>query len=175
MIHELTFLETLHLFSKIGGLCSFAEAQRTGKRKYKKHAMKARSIVKGWLKQGCPNVKHYGALFDAETAALQVATEEAEKNYQFAISTAGRSGLLQDSALANERYGTFLFDSAKDHNGALFHFKTAIKLYHEWGATQKANLLEDRVSLDFPGETFPKQEQSIDRRPSIPSVVFKKD
>ena len=137
--------------------------------------MKARSIVKDWIKQGCPNVKHYGALFDAELAALRGMPEEAEKNYQFAISTAGRSGLLHDGALANERYGNFLFTDVKDRNGALYHWKTAIKLYTEWGATRKAKLFEEQVSADFPGETFPKQEQANARSPSIPSIVFKRE
>ena len=57
---------------------------------------------------------------------------------------AGRGGFVQDAALANERYGEFLLEDMYDREEAAFRFQEAIKLYLEWEARAKAELLSDK-------------------------------
>ena len=104
--------------------------------------MKARATVKDWVRQGNPNIKHHSALLDAELAALQRKRSRCERHYQSALAIAIRGGLVHDAALANERYGDFALSVLDDNAIGKFHVKEAIRLYSEWGAAKKVQLLE---------------------------------
>jgi hypothetical protein len=129
-----------------GGLSSFVMARTTKKRKFRKIAKKAHSTIKGWSKKGNHNVKHHEALLDAESAALDGKNCEAEKKYQLYITTASRGGFVHDAALANERYGEFMYYARSDKEAAGYYFEKAIKLYPEWGAARKVDLLCEQYS-----------------------------
>jgi hypothetical protein len=133
----------------LGGLSCFEMARtHPKKRSYKKHAIKARTMIKSWLKMKNPNVQHFEALLDAEMAALagnkKKKVQVAEKFYQSAIATAARGGFTQDAALANERYGEFMLTVKLDKDDANYYFEQSIKFYAEWGATKKVEMLQLR-------------------------------
>ena len=128
-----------------GGICAFAMTRRR-KSKYRKCALKARSLVKTWLKKGNPNVKHFDALFDAEAAALQGKQKKAEDFYRSAIAVASRGGYTHDSALANERYGDYLLTVLCDREEARYYLSAAAKLYMEWGAVAKVDRMQAQYS-----------------------------
>lgn len=125
-----------------GGLACIIMARKTGKRKYRKHARKARSIVKDWVKQGNPNVVHHAAFLDAEMAAFQKKRSKSEGHYLRAIALAQRRGMVHDVALANERLSDFFRLGRNDETTADFYMKEAIRNYADWGATKKVELLQ---------------------------------
>lgn len=131
-----------------GGVCCYAMAalaSSRGKRKnYRKLATKARCTLKGWVRQGNPNVLHYEALLDAEKAALAGKKKAAERNYQSSIAIATRLGFIHDAALANERYSNFMLTVLKNQQGAAYHLREAIQLYSEWGAVKKVEQLQQQ-------------------------------
>jgi hypothetical protein len=89
-----------------------------------------------------PNVSHYAALLDAELEALKGDHYAASKSYEVAILYAGRRGLTQDRALAHERYGEHLARIGNERDqDAEFQMAEAVKLYEEWGAYAKVQLM----------------------------------
>jgi hypothetical protein len=128
------------------GIASFEMARKTKKRKYKKHAKKLHSTIKSWVQKGNPNAIHYDQFFYAEKAALDGKSKEAELHYQSAVVMAARGGFVHDAALANERYGEFLLNELSDKYMAVFRLEEAIKLYSEWGALKKVELLREQYS-----------------------------
>lgn len=133
------------------GVCLYAAAQETGQRKYRKHADKTRQVIASWCKKGNPNSQHQLSFLDAEQYALKGKLEEAAVCFQKAISLASRYGLIQDAALANERYAVCLLTRGKerDKEDARFRLRQSIQLYREWGAMAVASSLEER----FAGES----------------------
>ena len=93
------------------------------------------------MEKGNPNVGHCKSLLEAELAALNGRKHLAKKHYEVAAMLAGRGGFVRDAALANERYGEFLLEDLPDQEEAAFRFQEAIKLYLEWEAQAKAELL----------------------------------
>ena len=123
------------------GISLFAMARKTRKRKYTNLAKKSLASIKDWAEKGNPNVKHCESLLEAELAALNGRKHVAKKHYEVAAILAGRGGFVRDAALANERYGEFLLEDMCDREDAAFRFQEAIKLYLEWEARAKAELL----------------------------------
>jgi hypothetical protein len=123
------------------GVSLFDMARTTKKSKYKQEAMKVLATVKDHVKKGALNVYHHEALLEGELAALNGNSDVARHHYGRATVLAGRRGFLQDSALANERFGAYLLKDLKDAEEASFRLEQAAKLYGEWGARAKANLL----------------------------------
>jgi hypothetical protein len=79
---------------------------------------------------------------DAELDSLKGDNYAASKSYEVAILYAGRRGLTQDRALAHERYGEHLHRLGNEQiQDAQFQISEAIKLYEEWGAFAKVQLL----------------------------------
>ncbi len=143
------------------GVCLFAMARKTKRRKFARRAKEIRSLIKSWVKQGNPNVQHYLALLDAEMAALKGKIQSAERHFQDAVITAARGGFVHDAALASERYGEFLLNDKPqpcelDKQEALYRFSEAIKYYSDWGAVSKvASLQKSMQTLNLwkpPGE-----------------------
>ncbi len=123
------------------GISLFAMARKTRERKYKNLAKKSLASIKDWAEKGNPNVGHCTSLLDAELAALNARTHVPKKHYEVAAMLAGRGGFVRDAALANERYGEFQLEDMSDREEAAFRFQEAIKLYLEWEARAKAELL----------------------------------
>jgi hypothetical protein len=126
-------------------LSCFAMARKTGQRKYKKQARRFQRIIKKWSEKGNPNCTHYNVFLDAEGAALKGKKNTANKYYEAAMLLAGRRGLIQDQALANERYAEFHLEN-NEEEAARYRLGEAIKLYTEWGACRKVDQLENRYS-----------------------------
>lgn len=128
------------------GLALFAVARKTKNRMYTKNARKIATSLKSLAKQGNPNVNHYVALLDAENAALIGEVDQASDFYARAVITAARTGFVQDTALASERYGEFLLNDMGDKERASFQMEEAVRLYSDWGAARKADILRDKYS-----------------------------
>jgi len=127
-----------------GGISLFAMARKTKKRKYRATAKKVHALVKLWASKGNPNVNHHGSFLNAEAAALEWDVDGAEGWYQSAILLALDGGLIQDAALANERYVEFLLYYRKETKKATFKLEEAMRLYGEWGAAKKVELLREQ-------------------------------
>jgi hypothetical protein len=86
-------------------------------------------------------------LLDAEAESLRGDHYSACRHYEAAVLYAGRRGWRQDQALAHERYGMYLSrldggDERHQHqHDAHFHLREAVKLYDEWGAHAKVDLM----------------------------------
>lgn len=92
---------------------------------------------------------HYDSLLDGELGSLRGDTYAASKFFETAVVYAGRRGLVQDQALAHERYAEHLLRLKGGHRSdADFHRREAIKLYEEWGAHAKV----ERLREEFRGE-----------------------
>jgi hypothetical protein len=82
---------------------------------------------------------------DAELESLKGDHYAASKSYEVAILYAGRRGLTQDRALAHERYGEHLARIGQERDqDAEFQIAEAVKLYEEWGAYAKVQLMTKR-------------------------------
>jgi hypothetical protein len=132
------------------GVCLFAMARKTKRRKFARRAKEIRSLIKSWVNQGNPDVQHYLALLDAEMAALKGKIQRAERLFQDAVISAARGGFVHDAALASERYGEFLLNdkpqpSELDKQEALYRFGEAIKYYSDWGAVSKVASLQNNM------------------------------
>lgn len=123
------------------GVSLFDMARKTKKSKYKKEALKVLATVKEHVKKGTLNVYHHEALLEGELAALNRNSEVARHHYGRAIVLAGRRGFLQDSALANERFGAYVLKELSDSDEAAYRLQQAVKLYEEWGARAKADMV----------------------------------
>ena len=123
------------------GVSLFEMARKTQKKKYKRAALKVLSRVKEQVKKRVLNVYHHEALLEAERAAMDGDSELARHHYGRATVLAGRRGFLQDSALANERFAEYLLRNLNDTEEATYRFQQATRLYEEWGATAKADML----------------------------------
>jgi len=130
-------IETFHR-----GVALYAMARKTRKRKYRSRANKIRKTMKMWMENGNPNVNHYFSLLTAEQAALDKDYVTTEARYRESIVLAARTGHLQDAALANERYADFLFTDLSDTAGAKYRIEEATRLYRDWGAMAKVEILE---------------------------------
>ena len=130
-------IETFHR-----GVALYAMARKTRKRKYRSRANKIRKTMKVWMENGNPNVNHYFSLLTAEQAALDKDYVTTEARYRESIVLAARTGHLQDAALANERYADFLFTDLSDTEGAKYRIEEATRLYRDWGAMAKVEILE---------------------------------
>ncbi|KAG7341774.1 PAS sensor protein [Nitzschia inconspicua] len=134
---------TVQMDNLCRGISLFDMARKTQKKKYKQEAMKVLATVKGHVKKGALNVYHHEALLEGELAALHGDSEVARHHYGRATVLAGRRGFLQDSALANERFGAYLLKDLSDTEEATYRLEQAAKLYREWGARAKADLVTE--------------------------------
>eukprot|EP00540_Astrosyne_radiata_P003660 CAMPEP_0116845946 /NCGR_PEP_ID=MMETSP0418-20121206/13566_1 /TAXON_ID=1158023 /ORGANISM="Astrosyne radiata, Strain 13vi08-1A" /LENGTH=484 /DNA_ID=CAMNT_0004477147 /DNA_START=135 /DNA_END=1589 /DNA_ORIENTATION=- len=117
-------------------------ARRDKQRKPRKKAKRILKLMQGWVKRGAVNCVHKLLLVQAEYQSIvSSSTEKVRKAYRKAVTTAGRSGFIQDEALASERAGLYCFDSG-DHYRAKDYISRAYALYRDWGALAKVVQLE---------------------------------
>lgn len=138
--HHLGMMETFYR-----ALSMYAMARRTKKQTYKLRAKRIHKTVKGWVKNGNPNVQQYCCLLNAEKAALDKKRKEAEAFYKYAIVLAARSGYSNDAALINERYAAYMKEVG-DEDEAKYRIQEAIRFYGDWGANAKVELLSRALS-----------------------------
>lgn len=85
-------------------------------------------------------MQHLAALLKAELAATKKQSKAAVESFEQAILMAGRQGISHDQALANERLGDY-YGSLNRMSDAEYHLQEAVKLYSEWGAVAKCEIL----------------------------------
>lgn len=141
----------------IEGLTAFALARRNKKtqKKWVRRGRKVKKKMKMWIKAGNVNSLHMLALLEAEDAAIMGKENLAHEKFKSAVTLATRHGFLNDSALANERAGTFFWESG-DSYWASHYLDQACKCYCEWGAQAIADHLLSKYSALFSPEMIPK-------------------
>lgn len=152
------------VFTFFCGLIYLDEARRRKKKSNMKLACKKIQRIREWVRNGAVNCVHKLLLLEAEYASVNSGEkskrDEIKKLYDSAISAASRSGFVHDAALANERAGIW-FQSLDDDFWASSYLSRAHELYHEWGATAKADQLAHRLSLESVSQP---NEQAESRR-----------
>lgn len=130
------FLRSLSLFA------SARESSGWKRRKYKRAAETAMTMVRKWVKKGNPNVVHQLELLRAEDAALRGRSDVSDL-YNTAARTALRSGWIHDAALSSERHAEYLKEKMNLSDAAL-QMKEAIDRYSVWGARRLVERLRSR-------------------------------
>eukprot|EP00525_Craspedostauros_australis_P010261 CAMPEP_0198132210 /NCGR_PEP_ID=MMETSP1442-20131203/57812_1 /TAXON_ID= /ORGANISM="Craspedostauros australis, Strain CCMP3328" /LENGTH=273 /DNA_ID=CAMNT_0043793157 /DNA_START=30 /DNA_END=851 /DNA_ORIENTATION=- len=123
-----------------GGLCCFAYARESKTRKYYRMGRKLLGKLKDWERHGCPNCRVGVALLGAEERFCRGQLKEAEKLYEESIRSARKMGNIHEEATANEKYSAYFADTGDDDKARLYRAE-AIRLYKEWGADKKVELL----------------------------------
>jgi hypothetical protein len=118
---------------------------RVARRKYLPVAMKNLYFIRTWCAKGNPNTQHYLALLKAEKADCNGKAEKASSLYKQAILLAGRCGCIHDQAMASERHASFYLRTG-DAVSAKYCLEDAKKLYGEWGAAKKVEMLVEQIS-----------------------------
>ena len=121
------------------------ESGWSARHKWKIRARKVMKLMKGWLKKGNVNCLHMYHLLVAEHSILCGKTKQAEESFKLAQSAAGRSGYLQDKALAHEMAGLYYMKRNDDY-WAKHNFDLAQRAWQDWGATAKAKHIEEEFS-----------------------------
>jgi predicted ATPase len=130
-------------------VCCYAMARKTKKKKYLKEAKKHHKLLRSWSersKSPNPNAVHREVLLSAEADAAKGKIGSALKKYESAILMAGRRGIIQDQALANERFACLCLEQG-DKEEYYFRLNTALRLYAEWGAALKVKKLKESLRV----------------------------
>ena len=89
--------------------------------------------------------------------------------YDEAIRVCSRSGLMNFEAMANEAAALYFFDEG-DEDWAMYYMTRALGLYGDWGATGKAEILQEEYKFEEP-ETRMKSTNLRGRCKYRPSVT----
>ena len=132
------------------GLIYLEQARRKRMQHYMRKAECVIKKMKRWVKDGAVNCVHKLWLLEAEYSTLKWRKrdqkEKIRRYYDAAISTASRSGLIHDAALANERAGAWCL-SHGDEFWASSYLSRAHELYLEWGAKAKADQFSQKYKI----------------------------
>jgi predicted ATPase len=154
-------------------LCCYAMARKTKKKRYLKEAKRQHKFLRQWASRpkdkANPNCVHREMLLSAELDAAQGKAKSASKKFASAILMAGRRGILQDHALANERYAAFCLD-CEDKEEYFFRMNTAIQLYGEWGAAAKVEQLKEALNPGRDGSQVRASSHSLGQQQDISSL-----
>jgi hypothetical protein len=135
------------------GISLIETARKTNKKIYRTHAKQMVSRIDTYIKKGNPNVRHYQLALEAEMLVSKGQLYKAIPKFEGAINLATRSGFIHDSALINERYGEFLMHRMADEERGLHHIGDATRLYEEWGAQKKVDMLAEKYKAKWPSLT----------------------
>jgi hypothetical protein len=150
-----------------GAICCYEMARKTKQKKYLKEAKRLSKIIKRWAEKpnnNNPNSYHHDLLLDAEKAAYIGKRPVAYKNYESAILMAGRRGYLADQALGNELFARYCVECG-DESEAEFRINESLRLYAEWGAHRKVQLLREEFqrlhpNIDLASQSHPLSSSS---------------
>eukprot|EP00804_Cyclotella_cryptica_P006822 CCRYP_010950-RA/>CCRYP_010950-RA protein AED:0.24 eAED:0.24 QI:0/0.8/0.66/1/0.8/0.66/6/1906/1244 len=109
-------------------------SKATKKRNYTKALNDVRARSKAWSNKGVCSMIHLELLLEAEQAALDGKLDDAADFYKKGMSFASRSGFVQDVALINDRYASFLVARNMSEKEAEYHTEKAMTSYERWGA-----------------------------------------
>ena len=79
-------------------------------------------------------------LIEAEYATLKHAKVDAKSKFHKSIEQANQQGMVQEEALATERYAIAMFEWG-EITESLEYFERARHLYERWGSTEKVKRL----------------------------------
>ncbi len=118
---------------------------------------------------GCPdNFLHKSLLISAEISRLEGEGWRAAELYDRAIEESGRSGYLQEEALARERAGLFWLGQNRRKIASVY-FSEAHHGYQLWGSPRKARLLVQEQGGLIAGTPMPSQSSG---RTSMPFLTL---
>ncbi|MFO7599299.1 MAG: ATP-binding protein, partial [Candidatus Desulfacyla sp.] len=134
--------------------------------------------MKKWSEYGPMNTRHRYCLVEAERMKALSRHEEALDLYDQAIALAGQNRYLQEEALGCELAARFWIDRGKDALAAPY-MKKAVYLFRKWGASRKAQDLEQTFSPllnewmpeTAPGFTLPVTSEDRSRRIDLEAVM----
>jgi predicted ATPase len=137
------------------GLTALAFVRLSGKWKYRREAQSALKRMEKWVKNGAVNSYHLLLILKAESKAVKQGSrgEDVRTAFNLAIRVSGRSGFLQDKALASERAGVYHV-LKNDEYHARMYLEQATVLYSEWGALAKADYLKRKFAPYLSTETL---------------------
>ena len=142
------------------GLIAFALCRSTDKSKRKKciiRGQKCLQMLEQFVAGGNVNCPHMALILQAEHMGLGALQSRgggptAQIFYDNAIIAAGKSGFIQEQALANElAAGYFLRrgEGADNHAWASTYLTRAYDLYQQWGATAKIRQMEMKYGSEL--------------------------
>lgn len=120
----------------------------TKKRVYAKALNDVKLRSKAWSNKGVCSMIHLELLLEAEQAALDGKLDDAADFYKKGISFASRSGFVQDVALINDRYASFLMVRNLSEAEAEYHSEKAMTSYETWGAMPRKKCHEGASELE---------------------------
>jgi histidine kinase len=134
-------VSTIRVF--FAGLTYTAMARKTKQKQYLSLAKKALEEAKVITKKRGLNNVHRHDIMEADILSCNASAETSTVIFAFdkAIESAGKAGVLQDMALANELAGEFCL-GRKNKFRATMYLSKAHRLYVEWGADAKVRQLK---------------------------------
>lgn len=138
------------LFLRSFALYAMAGQSKKNRAKYSWEASRLHRKITSLVRKGNPNTRHYQAILDAEAAVLKQNSSKANELYKKAIVMAGRSGFVQDAALASERFGEYLLGQTEGQDEAKTQLEGALCFYKSWGATLKVERLQKKHNALWP-------------------------
>lgn len=120
---------------------NFEDQNNIHKNIYKWKLKKIIHKFKLWAKISPSNYKHKLHLLEAEFLRIEGKNFQAIEEYDLSIKIARENEYINDSALASELAGKFLYESGKKQLSSIY-FKNSIYNYGIWGAKSKVLLLE---------------------------------
>ena len=137
--------------------------------KHKKWADTSMNFFEKLSRFGSPNAQPL-------TACIKALRKNNVAAFDDAISVCGNDGLLNLTALMNERCGLMLLDEAESNGNTptnhVEYLKCAIWLYHDWGAAAKVAQLQSRFTFLKTAiqEKPPSQLSSVRRKTALLGV-----
>lgn len=138
------------------GLVAIANFRKSGgKRKHKMEAAKHILTMRHWVQKQAANLVHKLLILEAEFESMDGSKsgDALQAKYDLAISTARKSGFIQDAALAAQLAGTTLLGIPDMVHFADSYIRKSFLLYKTWGA----NAVADRVKKNYP-DVFSKDK-----------------
>lgn len=128
------------------GISALALARDTKLDKWRKIGEKACQSMARYAKLNVWTYENKFNLLHAELHYLNERHMMAQLMYQAAILSASEHKLIHEEALARELYGIYFVENKNLANG-MCQLKTAMDKYRQWGATKKADDIQDFMEI----------------------------
>ena len=167
-----------HFFDSLVHMAMLRRGGPVSNRKLLRQVRNNQKKMKKWSEYGPMNTRHRYLLVEAERMKALSRNEEAMDLYDQAIGLAGENRYIQEEALGCELAARFWIDRGKNALASPY-MKKAVYLYRKWGASRKAQDLEQRFSPllnqwmpeTTPGFTLPVTSEDRSRRIDLETVM----
>jgi hypothetical protein len=129
------------------GLAAFTVYRETKKRRYLNKGRQELEKMKGHCQAAGINAIPLYMVMLAESQSFKRDSARTKRCYDEAISTLAKSGLIHLEAMACERAGDFMSSDQDDNFWSHTYYNRAQLRYLEWGATAKAEQLNNIHNL----------------------------